>query len=237
MRRLLKKLVLSGNESNRRDDSSTIEKRISNIRNIWNNEHQDDVGIEKILRLFLAVSQFFFPGLYIKHYFGKQSEGLKDLMMDLYILLKVFFPLSLLAYQWAPYEYVSIPLIWLFTETMLYVPTLIFASDLFPRPSSYRRSMLLVFVNYFEIVFVYAFIYANGNYLNAPFTNWYDPIYFSFTTLSTIGFGDYYPVTGPGKFLVCTQSLVFLSFVVLFLNFFSSKAEQKGYFQAKSHDE
>ena len=30
-----------------------IQKRILNIKSIWNNDHQDDNGIEKIVRLFL----------------------------------------------------------------------------------------------------------------------------------------------------------------------------------------
>ena len=30
-----------------------IQKRIQNIKSIWNNDHQDDNGIEKIFRLFL----------------------------------------------------------------------------------------------------------------------------------------------------------------------------------------
>ena len=230
MKHFLKKLVLSDNQNDKPDRGSTIASRISNIHTIWHNKHQDDVGIEKLLRLFLAASQFLFPGLYIKHFFGRRSAGVKDLAMDLYIFLKALFPLSLIMYKWIPYEFTIIPVTWLFLETILYVPTLIFASDLIPRPSSYRRSMLLLFVNYFEIIFVYAFLYSNGNYLNVEFTNWYDPVYFSFTTLSTIGFGDYHPVTGFGKFLVCTQSLIFLSFVVLFLNFFTSKSEKKGYF-------
>jgi hypothetical protein len=36
-------------------------KRILNIKAIWNNDHQDDNGIEKIVRLFLSSSQLFFP--------------------------------------------------------------------------------------------------------------------------------------------------------------------------------
>jgi hypothetical protein len=47
---------------------------------------------------------------------------------------------------------------------------------------------------------------------------------------SSIGFGDYYPVTTFGKVLVSLQAMFFLSFVVLFLNFFSTKVKNKGYF-------
>jgi hypothetical protein len=39
-------------------------KEIQNIKAIWNNDHQDDNGIEKIVRLFLSSSQLFFLNLY-----------------------------------------------------------------------------------------------------------------------------------------------------------------------------
>jgi hypothetical protein len=98
------------------------------------------------------------------------------------------------------------------------------------RPRSYRRSMLLLFINYTEIIFDFGVIYAHGNFMNAPFTHWFDPIYFSFITSATIGFGDFHPVTPLGKFLVSFQSTLFIIFVALFLNFFTGKVESKGYF-------
>ena len=50
-----------------------IQKRILNIRAIWNNDHQDDNGIEKIFRLFLSISQLLFPGIYIKYWVSKRN--------------------------------------------------------------------------------------------------------------------------------------------------------------------
>jgi hypothetical protein len=230
MKTVFKKLVFGSNPNRKIDSTGTIDKRIKNINAIWNNERIDDVGIEKIFRLFLAASQFLFPGIYIKHFFSKKGNEIKDVMIDFYVMAKVALPLSLLTYHWLPYPYSIFVVIWLLFETLLYVPSLIFASDHLPRPSSYRRSMLLLFFNYLEIVMAYAFIYSTGHYLNTEFKEWYDPIYFSFATLSTIGYGDFYPITGLGKFLVCTQSLIFLAFVVLFINFFSNKVESPGYF-------
>jgi hypothetical protein len=121
-------------------------------------------------------------------------------------------------------------MVYVLLETIFYIPTLIFASDLLSRPRSYKRSMLLLFFNYLEIVFAYAVLYSNGNYLNKPFYYWYDAVYFSVITSSSIGYGDYYPVTTIGKLLVSTQALLFLFFVVLFLNFFSTKIKSTGYF-------
>ena len=225
-----KKLVMSNSGRVSKTATGTLQKRIQNIHAIWNNHHHDDVGIEKIFRLFLATSQFLFPGIYIKHFFGKKGSEIQDLGVDFYVLVKVILPISLVYAHWLP-QNIALPIvIALMIETLLYVPTLIFATDHFARPSSYRRSMLLLFFNYCEIIFAFAYIYDSGNYLNHPFTDWFDPIYFSFTTQATIGFGDYLPINGMGKFLVCMQSLIFLAFVVLFINFFSNKLEHKGYF-------
>ena len=236
MRGVIKKLVLGKKIPLKGLPVGAIEKRIKNIKAIWDNKHHNDVGIEKVFRLFLATSQFLFPGIYIKHFFGKQGSQVQDLAMDVYILFKIFFPFILLYLEYPHSPFIMAWVIWSVTETILYVPTLIFASDIISRPGSYRRSMLLLFLNYFEIIFAFALVYAHGHYLNKPFQTWYDPIYFSFTTLATIGFGDYYPVAGYGKILVCMQSMLFLMFVVLFINYFSNKVEDKGYFDPKNTD-
>ena len=207
-----------------------IEKRIQNIKSIWNNDHQDDNGIEKIFRLLLSSSQLLFPGIYIKYFSRKKGIEYQDLATDFYILLKVTFPILILINQWQQYQWVVVLMTYVFLETIFYIPTLIFASDLFSRPRSYRRSMLLLFFNYLEIVFAYAVFYSCGDYLNKPFQNWFDAVYFSIITSSSIGYGDFHPVATIGKFLVSTQALLFLFFIILFLNFFSTKVKATGYF-------
>lgn len=237
MRSFFRKLLLGRiTKSDRyRLNISPIQKRILNIRAIWNNDHQDDNGIEKIFRLFLSISQLLFPGLYIKHYINKVGYQYQDLAMDLYILLKISFPFSILYFGIQEYYLLIWIMIYFLLETALYIPTLIFASDMLSRPRSYRRSMMLLFLNYMEIVFSFSVLYTLGNNMNKPFTHWFDPIYFSIITSNSVGYGDFVPVTPYAKILVSIQAMFFLSFVVLFLNFFSSKMKIKGYF-ADSED-
>ena len=234
MKTFLKKLLLGKPIENEQPIQRAIDKRIRNIQAIWNNEQHDDIGIEKILRLFLAGSQFVFLGTYIKQIFSKKGIIYQDLSVDALVLLKVIFPLIILRFNLQHNSLIFWVLIWLMVETMLYIPTLIFASDIFSRPRSYRRSMLLLFLNYLEIVFDFGVIYASGNYLNKAFDHWFDSLYFSFITSATIGYGDFYPITTFGKFLVSFQSIIFFIFVVLFLNFFTNKVESKGYFDANN---
>lgn len=227
---ILKKLLVGKVSNSYKPKFNPIQKRILNIKSIWNNDHQDDNGIEKIVRLLLSSSQLLFPGIYIKYLASKIGPEYQDLIMDIYILLKVAFPFIILINELQS----SVFLIYLMTyqliETLMYIPTLIFASDLFTRPRSYKRSMLLLFFNYIEIVVSFGVLYTIGNNMNKPFEHWFDPVYFSIISSNSIGFGDYYPITTYGKMLASIQALFFLSFVILFLNFFSTKVKNKGYF-------
>jgi voltage-gated potassium channel len=170
MKRFLRQLLLGKITKNDqpRLKINPIQKRILNIRAIWNNDHQDDNGIEKIFRLFLSISQLIFPGIYIKYWVSKRN-----------------------------FEY-------------------------------------LLFLNYLEIVCAFAVLYTLGDNMNRPFIHWFDSIYFSIITSNSVGYGDFYPITTFAKVLVSIQAMFFLSFVVLFLNFFSSKVKSKGYFDHES---
>ncbi len=232
----LKKLLIGNVSENFKPKYNPIQRRILNIKAIWNNDHQDDNGIEKIFRLFLSISQLFFPGIYIKTIASKIGYAYKDLAMDIYILLKVAFPLVILSNDWLNYPILIWVLVYLILETILYIPTLIFASDLFARPRSYKRSMLLLFFNYLEVIIAFGVFYSLGQNTNIPFAHWSDALYFSLMTSNTIGYGDYYPITTFGKFLASVQAMFFLSFVILFLNFFSTKVKSKGYFDIDNED-
>lgn len=228
MKSFLKKLLLGSKPSEK--PIRAIDERMKTIKAIWNNEHDNDMGLEKMFRLFLSLSPFFFPGVYIKDVSGRRGQAYQDLAVDVLVLVKLVFPILILANGWQHNPIVFGVLIWFMVETIFYVPTLIFASDSLSRPRSYRRSMLLLFLNYLEIICDFGVIYSYGNFFNKPFHAWFDPIYFSFITSASIGYGDYYPVTPFGKFVVSCHSIVFLIFVAVFLNFFSSKIQSKGYF-------
>jgi Ion channel len=230
MMSILRKLLIGKVSRTYQSKYNPIQKRILNIRSIWNNDHQDDNGIEKIVRLILSSSQLLFPGIYIKYLANRIGNEYKDLALDVYVLAKVAFPFLILINGWQEHSVIIAVMIYVLIETVLYIPTLIFASDLISSPRSYKRSMLLLFFNYVEIVVSFAVLYTLGNNMNQPFEHWFDSVYFSLVSSNSIGFGDYYPITTFGKVLVSIQAIFFLSFVILFLNFFSTKVKSKGYF-------
>ena len=210
----------------------TVRKRVENVAAIWNNTYQEDAGLEKLVRLILATSQFLFPGMYVKHLFWRKGALAQDFAIEVFVLLKTAFPLLMLYFGWADRAWVLWLVFYLMLETLIYIPTLIFASDNFSNPRSYRRSKIMIFINYLEVVFSFAVIYAAGSYLNAPFRHWFDPLYFSFMSTSTIGYGDLFPITPTGKVLVSLQSSFYLSYIVLFIDFFR-KGKEPGYFGEK----
>jgi hypothetical protein len=236
MKNFLKKLILGKPSVDETPTQPAIQKRIKNIKTIWNNDQHDDIGIEKILRLFLAISQFVFLGTYVKQVFYRKGIAYQDLSVDVFVLIKVIFPFVVLYNGWEHNPFIFFLLMWFLIETLLYVPTLIFASDIFSKPRSYRRTMLLLFFNYMEVVLSFAIIYARGHHIEPKGSAWYDYIYFSFVTASTIGYGDYHPITPIGKLLVCIQAIVFVIFMVLFFNFLSAKVEGAGYFGGEKKD-
>lgn len=229
MKRTVRKLIEGRGPRADETRQSTIGHRVQNLKAIWDNAYEKDAGLEKLVRLGLAASQFVFPGMYIKHLFWRQGRLYQDFAVEVFVLLKTALPLVVLAQGWQHNYWVLGLVCWLMLETILYIPTLIFASDHFASPRSYRRSKLLIFINYMEVVFSFAVIHMAFGYFNQPLAKWTDAVYTSFIITSTIGFGEYYPVTGLGKLMVSVQSVFYLSYIALFISFFNLGGN-RGYF-------
>ncbi len=209
---------------------STLQRRWDNVLAIWNNTFEEDAGLEKLVRLLLALSQFIFPGAYIRHLFWRKGAAYQELAIEFYVLLKTVLPVVLLWQGWEQNTWAYALVVWFLLETVLYIPTMIFASDALSSPRSYRRTKLLVFINYLEVVFAFALFHMEGQYFNTLLSHWTDSLYISFVVTSTIGFGEFYPVTGYGKLIICLQSLFYLSYLALFISFMGQGPASGGYF-------
>ena len=73
-----------------------IQTQALNIIRIWRNKHYKDFGMERLIRLFLVIFQFAFPGLYIRHIFGKLGLVGKKIGTEIYVVSKLLFPLVIL---------------------------------------------------------------------------------------------------------------------------------------------
>ncbi|MEI6821425.1 MAG: potassium channel family protein [Bacteroidota bacterium] len=212
-----------------------LNKHWYNTQRIWRNIHYKDFGIERIIRLFLAFSLFLFPGLYVKHFSGKLGLIPRKLSVELYVIFKFLLPLLFFKLHLTSNIIVVYITIYFTIETVLYLASMIYLSDIMGNPITYRRSLTMLFINYVEIGLGYSVVYY---YLNATIIGFFNvklvsalqAIYFSFTTSATIGFGDIHPLTNLGRILVLTQVALFFIFVGLFLNFYSSKVHEVSYF-------
>src|SRR5215472_13591198 len=95
-----RKLFFGRPEDNIRSAYSVIRRQKLNLYKVWNNETHNDIGLEKILRLFLIVQQFLYPGIYIRNRFGRQGSTYRKLAIEFYVLLKLLFPLLTLFSGW-----------------------------------------------------------------------------------------------------------------------------------------
>jgi hypothetical protein len=226
MLKLIKKIFWGNTDVTLFDTQNALEKQWDIVTNIWENQSVDTFGLERLARLFLASTQLFMPVMLIKLVFGKFGFFERKLAVESYLVFKIAFPLLCIFQEWHNLTALIINVIFL-SETLLYLANLVFLSDL-TKPHSYRRALLFVFLNYLEIGLGFAAIYdyLNQNQLFSnqhAFKNKLEAIYFSFVTASSIGYGDFFPTTDIGQFLVICQSLIFFLFVAIFMGFFVSK--------------
>jgi Ion channel len=225
MKHFFSKLFFGKPEYNKPIKYTAYQAHWINLRKIWNNEKHHDIGFEKILRLCLVSVEIIFPGIHIRNIFGKFGLIKRNVAIEFFVLFKTLLPLFFLASGLYQYKITVIISSYLLIETICYVSSLIFVADMFVVPRSYRRNILMLFLNYIEISLSFAVIYAGLHLLGDQPTSYIDYIYFSIVTSTTIGYGDMHPVTNLGKMMVCTQAVMVVAFIVLFLNFFGSKVE------------
>jgi hypothetical protein len=112
---------------------------------------------------------------------------------------------------------------YLLLETYLYIFYKIFVPE-HNHQRTHKRSLLLLFFNFIEVIGSFGVIYAAGNFLSHPVANWIDALYFSFVTGATVGYGDLHPITSTGKQIVILQIISTMAFLILFFNFFTPRA-------------
>lgn len=225
MKHVIYKLLFGKPEYNKPIKYSAYLLYRVNLGKIWNNHKHHDIGFEKVIRLLLVSSQIIFPGLHIRNFFGKYGIVRRNVAIEFFVLFKTMLPVFFLITGLYNNLFAVFISMYLLTETIFYVSSLIFVADMFVRPRSYRRNILMLFFNYMEISFCFAVVYAGLHLLGDQPKSYFDYVYFSIVTSTTIGYGDMHPVTGLGKGMVCIQAVLVVAFIVLFLNFFGSKVE------------
>jgi Ion channel len=182
-------------------------------------------GIEKLVSLFLYLVLHLFPGIYIREYVPENKRGV---WIEGYVLLKLILALLFFYFGWYTNYLERSVLIYFSLETILYNLFFILCNNLFPPARSYKRVLVLGFINYVEIVLNFASLYAGLKLIvkasdvhNSKFDK-IDYIYFSIGTGGVLGFGDYSVTDSVGKCLAIVQCIVFMMFFILFITYNTS---------------
>ncbi len=118
--------------------------------------------------------------------------------------------------------------------TLGYIPMAIIQYYDRKTPLSYARATVLGVMNYFELIFGFAFYYHVTNslkYTSIEKANKavesIDYLYYSFVTVSTIGLNNLEVFDVLGKILVMCQAFIFLIFVMIFMSYNIGRINQK----------
>lgn len=197
-------------------------QQVKCLKKVWND---DTYGLERILRLFLCVVQFIFPVLLIRDIFGRLGTTSRKLAVEFYAIIKLIFPFLVLIFGLYRYHFIIFVIIYLLSETIFHILNLIFLSDIHSISVSYHRSFLLLFINYIEVVLDFSTIYSGFDLLSEKLSP-VSAVYFSLVANTTVGFGDIYPKSAAGQLVVISQLLVCVLFIILFINYFSQRAQR-----------
>lgn len=222
----IKKLFLSDLSSQKRTVHPAIKKQNSTLKAVWNDEKEKTFGIERLFRIFLVLSSYIFPGLYLRHLSGLYGLLSRKISLEIYVLMKLMIPIVIFKLDLQDFILIQELVAYLLTETLCYLLGLIFLSDVYSSPISNKRSYLMLMLNYAEVCLGFAVLYEGVGGIKGLVSS-YDAIYYSFITATTIGYGDMSPVTKDAKILAIIHSMYIFVFIGLVLNNFTSNITHK----------
>lgn len=89
------------------------------------------------------------------------------------------------------------------------------------------RSLFFALGHYLEIGFSMAYVYWAWGEFSRELTGRIDSIYYSFVTMTTLGYGDIYPVSEVTKIIATMQTLVGMFMFAIVIGLFLSKSSQE----------
>lgn len=207
---------------------------IDTIKKLWNNHesHQDIIGIEKYLIILILVIKMLLPSFWIRHY-TEDNSALRWLF-DLYIILKPVIIGLLIFGWWHTTTRAILITIYLMTDLFVYIIWLLILSDLFVKPFSVRKNLLLLWSNYMEIIVWFALLYLHRDAIEfiGHKQGWLiwplDAVYYSMSTFSTVWYGDIASSSDIGLILTIIQLFSSIIFIGIVLGGFVGQIQLKG---------
>jgi hypothetical protein len=197
-------------------------QQIKYLKRAWSDR---TYGLERLVQLFLCVVQFIYPMLLVRDIFGRAGVTSRKMAGEFYAVLKWLFPLLVLSFGLYRHPTIIIVIVYLLSETIFHILSLIFLSDIHGMVPSYHRSILLLFLHYLEVVFDFAVVYIGLGLLSQTLTP-VSAVYFSLVASTTVGFGDIHAQGTIGQLIVIAQLIVCVLFIILFINYFLQRKER-----------
>ncbi|MFP3363454.1 potassium channel family protein [Pseudoalteromonas sp. SIMBA_148] len=94
---------------------------------------------------------------------------------------------------------------------------------------TFRKRIELSLLSYIELILNYSILYLlmPSNWFNKGFESVIDTIYFSGVTITTLGYGDFYPVSGFPQFLVIHEVLAGFTLIIVSFALYAGKGAPK----------
>lgn len=162
----------------------------------------------------------------ILKYLAKEKKKQRDIV-DIYVIIRTIILLIILFCCQPYYPNPVLLIITYFLIEMLAATLQVQFVNYYvkaERPSSPNRSIILLFIGYFEVIIIYAIYYLSSlNIVNNDgerLKSACDSLYFSVVTITTLGYGDWKPLCFYSKFLVVSEVLIGILLIVLMLSSF-----------------
>jgi ion channel len=146
-------------------------------------------------------------------------------IVEIYTISKSLVLFIILATTFYKLSFIWIVPVYFLWETINYNCLHIFQAEKFKRKKSVGRNIILGFFNYLEIIFGFAIFYGHSDTIAPtasiikPPLNFFDYIYFSTVTGTTVGYGDLIATGTLGHILVTTQIFIFIFFLAIFATY------------------
>ncbi len=203
------------------------------IEQIWHNHspHEELKWLEKYLILVVLWLKMLMPSFWIRHY-SEQCDSTRGLF-DLYIIMKPLLFLIFMHFERHLYPLIMALIIYLLLDLILYIIWLVILHDLFTKPISIRKNIILLWANYMEIVMGFALLYLHRDAIDfigykKEWIIWpIDAIYYSMSTFSTVWYGDIASSSQIGMLLTMTQLFISIMFIGVVMSWFVSQLHLK----------
>jgi hypothetical protein len=210
------------------DPDSTYLKLLKHIRRILKNEEpvKHVFGIEKATIILLAGLQMLLPSTFIRWLTNRLEQKKRKITIDIYAVAKVILLFIILFNFNTESLFIRVLAIYFLIDVLTYHLNRLFLSSLFTAPVSINRNVILLFVNIIEVICSYAVLYLGtssaGNFAGKPIDDGMTALYFSFLTFTTVGYGDYMPISTTGEIIsICEAMTAYMFISTIIVNFVS----------------